>query len=63
MLTLDPYSENVLFQCDRCRFVGELFTDVVEEEGSFYCWSCLNVINHSGRAVIIRGKEGNYAAS
>ena len=41
MLILDQYSESILFQCDRCRQVGELFTEVVEDEGSFYCWGCL----------------------
>jgi len=49
MLKLDPFSENLLFQCDRCCFVGELFTEVVADEGTFYCWNCLNEINHSGR--------------
>ncbi len=42
MLTLDQFSESVLFQCDRCRFVGELFIDIVEEEGSYNCWNCLS---------------------
>ena len=42
MLRLDPYSEGLLFQCDRCRRVGELATDIVAEEDQFYCWSCLN---------------------
>ena len=41
MLRLDGYSESILFQCDRCQRAGELFTDVVEDEGAFYCWGCL----------------------
>ena len=41
MLKLDRFSESILFQCDRCQHVGELFTDVVEDEGFFYCWGCL----------------------
>ena len=49
MLKLDPYSESILFQCERCRRVGELFTEMVEEEGSFYCWNCLGEIQQSGR--------------
>jgi hypothetical protein len=42
MLRLDPYSEGLLFQCDRCRHVGELETAIVEEEDQFFCWSCLH---------------------
>ncbi len=45
MLTLDQFSESVLFQCDRCRFVGELFIDIIEEEGSYHCWNCMNQMN------------------
>lgn len=48
MLKLDRYSESVLFQCDRCRRVGELFADLVEEEGHFYCWNCLIAVNAQG---------------
>jgi hypothetical protein len=61
MLKLDQFSESVLFQCDRCRFVGELFTDLMEEEGYFYCWNCLNVINQSDRKLAKEKKE-QYAA-
>jgi hypothetical protein len=43
MLTLDPFSESVLFQCDRCRVVGELFTDIVEDDERYFCWRCLSV--------------------
>jgi hypothetical protein len=44
MLTLDPYSEGLLFQCDRCGHVGELMTGIVEKEEQFFCWSCLDVM-------------------
>ncbi len=45
MLKLDPYSEGLLFQCDRCGHVGELVTGiVVKEEDQFFCWSCLDVM-------------------
>lgn len=54
MLQLDPFSENVLFQCDRCRFVGELFTHLIEDEGRFLCWSCLHETN---REVLERRKK------
>jgi hypothetical protein len=47
MLRLDPYSEGLLFQCDRCRHVGELVTDIVEEEDQFFCWNCLNEMKSS----------------
>ncbi len=42
MLKLDPFSEDILFECDYCKRVGERDTQVVEEkeEGAFYCWSC-----------------------
>lgn len=45
MLRLDPYCESILFQCDRCRHIGELITEVVEDEGFFYCWGCLAEMN------------------
>lgn len=51
MLRLDPYSESILFQCDRCRHIGELITEVVEDEGFFYCWGCLGEMNRK------KGKE------
>jgi hypothetical protein len=41
MLKLDPYSDGLLFQCDRCQRVGELIIQGREEEGQFYCWNCL----------------------
>ena len=47
MLKLDQFSESVLFQCDRCRHVGELFTDIVEDDGSYHCWNCLNEMKQS----------------
>jgi hypothetical protein len=43
MLILDQFSESVLFQCDRCRIVGELITDIIEDEGSYHCWRCLSI--------------------
>ena len=49
MLILDQFADSVLFQCDRCRFVGELATEIVAEEGAFYCWSCLSEINRLDR--------------
>ena len=49
MLKLDPFSENVLFQCDRCRFVGELIINIVEEDGAYYCWNCLSELNQQSR--------------
>ena len=49
MLKLDPFSENVLFQCDRCRFVGELIVNIIEEDGHYYCWSCLNELNQQSK--------------
>jgi hypothetical protein len=51
MLKLDQFSESVLFQCDRCRFIGELITEIVEEEGHYHCWKCLNEINQAGKKV------------
>jgi hypothetical protein len=42
MLKLDQYSESILFQCDRCQHVGELFTEVVVDEGYYHCWGCLS---------------------
>ena len=49
MLKLDQFSENLFFQCDRCRFVGELFIEIVEEEGHYHCWSCLSEIHRAGK--------------
>jgi len=43
MLILDQFSESVLFQCDRCRVVGELITDIIEDEGLYHCWRCLSI--------------------
>jgi len=43
MLILDQFSESVLFQCDRCRMVGELITDIIEDDGFYHCWRCLSV--------------------
>ncbi len=62
MLKLDPYSESILFQCGRCRRVGELFTEMIEDEGSFYCWNCLGEIRQAGRRAR-KDQEGlEYAA-
>ncbi|HEY5038774.1 MAG TPA: hypothetical protein VIJ93_06870 [bacterium] len=59
MLILDGFSESVLFQCDRCRLVGQLFTDLVEEEGTVYCWNCLNEMNQLGRqkVALLKGEK------
>jgi hypothetical protein len=43
MLILDQFSESVLFQCDRCRVVGELITEIIEDDGLYHCWRCLSV--------------------
>jgi hypothetical protein len=51
MLKLDQFSESVLFQCDRCQQVGELFTDIIEEDGSYHCWYCLNEMKRSGEKI------------
>lgn len=49
MLRLDPFSESILFQCDRCRRVGELSTDLSVEEGTVLCWHCLEGIRKDER--------------
>lgn len=49
MLILDQFADSVLFQCDRCRFVGELATEIVAEDGVFTCWACLGEINRRDR--------------
>jgi len=49
MLKLDPYSESVLYQCEGCRRVGELFSQVVEDEGTYLCWNCLVEARRSAR--------------
>ncbi len=43
MLILDQFSESVLFQCDYCQRVGELFADIIEDDGSYHCWRCLSI--------------------
>lgn len=60
MLKLDLYSDGLLFQCDRCHRVGELVTDVMEEDGEFYCWNCLGMMNQHRRKEDGMKKE-NYA--
>jgi hypothetical protein len=47
MLILDQFSESVLFECDRCRMVGELITDIIEDDGSYHCWRCLSINRQS----------------
>jgi uncharacterized Zn finger protein len=43
MLILDQFSESVLFECDRCRVVGELITEIIEDDGLYHCWRCLSI--------------------
>ena len=43
MLILDQFSESVLFECDRCRMVGELITEIIEDDVLYHCWRCLSV--------------------
>ena len=49
MLKLDPFSERILFECDRCRREGELVSQIVEEEGEYFCWNCLKEVNKKGQ--------------
>ena len=49
MLKLDPYSDGLLFQCDRCQNVGELIIQGIEEEGHYYCWNCLSEMKQQAR--------------
>ena len=49
MLRLDPFSESILFQCDRCQRVGELCVDMTEDDDEIFCWNCLKEINQKGR--------------
>ena len=51
MLKLDPYSDGLLFQCDRCQHVGELIIQGIEEEGQFYCWNCLSEMKQQLQSV------------
>lgn len=41
MLSLDPASDGILFQCEGCRHVGEIHVEGVAEDGAVYCWKCL----------------------
>jgi hypothetical protein len=41
MLSLDSVSDGILFQCDGCRYVGEIHIEGMSEDGSVYCWKCL----------------------
>ena len=54
MLKLDSYAEDILCQCERCRFVGNLETEIVEEEGVFFCWACLCEINRQENKNILK---------
>jgi hypothetical protein len=55
MIKLDPFSEDILFQCDHCQFVGEINTHIIEEDGVFYCWNCFSRVNNQNpRLVEIR---------
>jgi hypothetical protein len=47
MLILDQFSESVLFECDRCRVVGELITEIIEDDGLYHCWRCLSIKRQS----------------
>lgn len=60
MLRLDPFSESILFQCDRCQRVGELYADMAEDEGEIFCWNCLKEINEKGRRLNDK-RERQYA--
>ncbi len=58
MLKLDPFSESILFQCDRCQRIGELCADMAEEEGEIFCWNCLREINQKERQeAVLRVKK------
>lgn len=58
MLRIDPFSESILFQCDRCRRIGELCSEMTEEEGEIFCWNCLKEINQKERREsAARGKQ------
>jgi len=48
MLILDQFSESVLFECDRCRVVGELITEIIEDDGLYHCWRCLSINRQVG---------------
>ena len=41
MIYPDPYAEHILYACDHCRRIGELGTDIREEDEIYYCWHCL----------------------
>lgn len=41
MLSLDSVSDGILFQCDGCRYVGEIHVEGMAEDGAVYCWKCL----------------------
>lgn len=60
MLKLDSYSDGLLFQCDWCHRVGELITDIMEEDEEFCCWNCLEMMNQARRKEP-RMKKENYA--
>ena len=49
MLKLDQYAEGILYECDRCQMAGELETEIVRDDGVFYCWNCLSELNHKSR--------------
>ncbi len=60
MLKLDLFSDGLLFQCDRCHRIGELITEVMEDEGQFYCWNCLRTMNQT-RPKTPEGRSQDYA--
>ena len=57
MLKLDQFSESILFECDRCLLAGELISQIVEEEGEYFCWNCLKEINLQAKERIIPKME------
>jgi len=48
MLSLDLDPIGILYQCDRCRTVGELLTRIHEEDGTYHCWDCWKEVNRPG---------------
>jgi hypothetical protein len=49
MLSLEADPIGILYQCDRCRTVGELISRIHEEEGTYHCWDCWREVNLMGK--------------